>query len=457
MRSALPILLSLGLVTPLFAAEPTVIIDIGRAGAAELHDLKQAEGVVWSAEFGNELLIGVTDESLPGWLLRDKVRAGPVRLSPAEIVVRDHTCTLHDPEPALVVVGGYDILRKPPALARFTRGAMIPGEPLPADGVVSRAAYNFEHPVERGVADPAVLALTARVDADRWFSTVEGLSAFDRNSFSSALGPAHDWIVARFAENQLATQSFSFSLNGANAGCNPPQPVVTLANPIGVKRGATHPDEWIVVGAHYDSRNTVRCDTANPQPGANDNASGCAGVIELARVFATVDTERSILFMCFSGEEQGLVGSRRYVESLQQSGDIARVRYMINLDMIGYAVDDTLATRIETTAAFTSELARFTAAAATYAPELSPIVSSTTQAYSDHWYFLAAGVPGAFTWENGAGIYPHYHRATDLPSNMSRGRELARGILKMDTAILAAEARLVARLFGDGFENTARD
>jgi Zn-dependent M28 family amino/carboxypeptidase len=157
--------------------------------------------------------------------------------------------------------------------------------------------------------------------------------------------------------------------------------------------------------------------------------------------------------MCFAGEEQGLVGSRRYVEDLQQSGDIARVRYMINLDMLGYAVDDSLAARIETIPAFAGELARFAAAAATYAPELSPILSSQTQAYSDHWHFLAAGVPGAFTWENGAAIYPHYHRATDVPANLTRGRELARGILRMDVAILAAEAGLIPRLFGDGFED----
>ena len=453
MRLACTALLWLVTASPVGAAEPTVIVDIGRTGAAGLERLKRDEGVVWSAEFGNELLLGVTAESLPQWLTREHVRAGPERLAPEEIVVRDHVCTLHDPEPALAVVGGYDILRKPPSLVRFTRGPAISGEPLPDDGIVSKAAYNFQQPVTRGAPDPDILALTARIDAERWFSAVVGLSAFDRNSFSSMLGVSHDWILARFAETGLATQSFSFTLNGANAGCSPPQPVVTLANPIGVKRGATLPDEWIVIGAHYDSRNTVRCDTTNPQPGANDNASGCAGVIELARVFASIDTQRSILFMCFSGEEQGLVGSRRYVESLQQSGEISRVRYMINLDMIGYAVDDTLATRIETTQTFASELNRFVIAAATYAPELSPIVSTNTQAYSDHWYFLAAGVRGAFTWENGAGIYPHYHRATDVPANLLRGRELARGILKMDTAILAAEAGLLPRVFEDGFED----
>jgi hypothetical protein len=451
MRLALPILL-LATATTLAAAEPTVIVDIGRAGPAELARLKSADGVAWSAEFGNELLLGVAPESLDRWLARDGVRPGPGRLAPDEIVVRDHVCTLHDPEPAIALVGGYEILRKPPMLARATRGPHVPGEPLPADGIVARAVYNLEQSVPRRAADPEVAALAARVDGERWFATVVDLAGFDRNSFSPALGPAHDYVIARFAASGLATSSHAFVLNGQTA-CSPPQATVTLANPIGVKTGATAPGEWVVVGAHYDSRNVGRCDTTSPQPGANDNASGCAGVIELARAFATVATERSILFMCFAGEEQGLVGSRRYVEDLQQSGDIARVRYMINLDMLGYAVDDSLAARIETIPAFAGELARFAAAAATYAPELSPILSSQTQAYSDHWHFLAAGVPGAFTWENGAAIYPHYHRATDVPANLTRGRELARGILRMDVAILAAEAGLIPRLFGDGFED----
>ncbi|MCB1628385.1 MAG: M28 family peptidase, partial [Xanthomonadales bacterium] len=238
----------------------------------------------------------------------------------------------------------------------------------------------------------------------------------------------------------------------SGAGCSPVRPDANLHNPIGIKLGATLPDEWVVVGAHYDARNSVRCDTTDPQPGANDNGSGCAGVIELARVLSQVDTERSVLLMCFAGEEQGLVGSQRYVESLQLSGDIARVRYMINLDMLGFAEDDNLSARIETIPAFAGEPARFAAAAATYAPEISPVLSSSTQAYSDHWYFLQAGIPGVFTWENGAAIYPHYHRATDTPANLTRGRELATGILRMDLAILAEEAGLMSDLLRDGFE-----
>lgn len=434
------------------APGPTVIVDIHDSGHQHVQALRSDSSVQWSAEFGNELLLGVTPSSLNEWRNRGDTRNGPVRLDFAEVVVRDHVCTLHDVEPAIAVVGGYEILRKPPTLARATRGALISGEPLPLDGVVAREVKNQLVRTAKGTPNPATAEAVARVDPDRWFDTVTALAGFDRNSFNPNLNTAHDWILDEFAAIGLTTQSFPFQLNGS-AGCSPPQATVTLANPIGLKLGTSLADEWVVVGAHYDSRNASRCDgTANPQPGANDNGTGCAAVIELARVMQTAETGRSILFMCFAGEEQGLVGSRRYVESLQVSGDINKVRYMINLDMIGYANTDALAARVETTSVFSAELPRFAQAAATYAPELGLITSSSTQAYSDHWYFLDAGVPGVFSWENGASIYPQYHRFDDTPENLLRARALAGGIMKMDVAILAEEAMLLPPLFRDSFE-----
>ena len=62
-------------------------------------------------------------------------------------------------------------------------------------------------------------------------------------------------------------------------------------------------------------------------------------------------------------------------------------------------------------------------------------------------------MPSAFTWENGAGIYPHYHESTDLPQNMTGARALAGGILKMDAAVLARQAGIyLDGYLADGFE-----
>ncbi len=98
----------------------------------------------------------------------------------------------------------------------------------------------------------------------------------------------------------------------------------------------------IVIGAHYDhlglglDHNSLE---ANPDGkihnGADDNASGTAGVIELARYFAKNDVkeQHNFLFLCFSGEELGLVGSKKYTE--KPTIDLSKVSFMVNMDMIG--------------------------------------------------------------------------------------------------------------------------
>lgn len=434
-------------------ASPTVIVDAHGLGEQGVRDLTDAEGVLWHAEFGSELLLGVQDASLPSWLARDDVRAGPARLAFDEIVVRDHVCTVHSPETPLAVVGGYQILRRPPALVRATKGAAVVGEPLPEDGVVARLAANSALANQAKGANPTTTRIVAKVDAARWFEDVSGLAAINRNSFSDELPHARDWLLQRFADAGLQTGTHSYTLNSSSCGTSLPDR--TLDNPWGFKRGGRRADEWIVIGGHYDSRNAVRCDgVSNVQPGANDNASGCAGALELARVFRNVPTERSLLFICFSGEEQGLVGSLRYVQDLIAEGRMAQIKHMVNLDMIGHAVSDNLDARVETNNAQQAMLAVYATAAATYAPELNLITSAATQAYSDHWYFLSQGVPAVFTWENGAGIYPQYHQVGDVPAAMLRAEAVAGGILKMDTAVLVDQA-IASDLLSDNFEGAA--
>lgn len=93
-------------------------------------------------------------------------------------------------------------------------------------------------------------------------------------------------------------------------------------------------DEFIIIGAHYDHIGTgkeVEEDTiAN---GANDNAAGTVGVIQLAKHFANSENKRSILFALFSGEEMGLKGSKHLAEKLKEEG--LDLYVMFNLEMIG--------------------------------------------------------------------------------------------------------------------------
>jgi aminopeptidase YwaD len=96
-------------------------------------------------------------------------------------------------------------------------------------------------------------------------------------------------------------------------------------NIIGTLRGAS--DETIVVGGHYDS--------VNAGPGAGDNASGTAALIELARVMGSrSQPQHTLVFIAFDAEELGLLGSRAYVNELS-AAQIAKLRGMMNFDMLG--------------------------------------------------------------------------------------------------------------------------
>ena len=118
----------------------------------------------------------------------------------------------------------------------------------------------------------------------------------------------------------------------------------TVNNVIAWLPGQT--DEYVVIGAHYDHLGRGNFDSLAPSqigqihPGADDNASGTAGVLELARLLAPQrgQLKRSILFMDFAGEELGLLGSAAWVKD--PTRPLAKAVAMINMDMIGRIKDD---------------------------------------------------------------------------------------------------------------------
>jgi hypothetical protein len=146
---------------------------------------------------------------------------------------------------------------------------------------------------------------------------------------------ARDLIARHFEALGLTTYVVKFSSYCWPRRCAAPQGY----NVIGIKKGRVHPRRFCLVGAHYDSINeNAPCGKA---PGANDNASGVAGVMELARVFSQLDTDLSVVFVAFSGEEQDLLGSRAMARSLFSTKPIANLRAanlksFVMLDMISY-------------------------------------------------------------------------------------------------------------------------
>ena len=169
-------------------------------------------------------------------------------------------------------------------------------------------------------------------------ATVEKLVSFGtRNSLSTkGIGEASAWLKSEF--EKLPGLKVEFH------GFTDPKlmrdgELVPQRNVIATLRGKTRPDEIVVFGAHYDSLNLT--EKGNPDaiaPGANDNATGTAGVLEAARILSQSEHDRTIVFACFSAEEQGLIGAWHFAKHLKDSG--ANVVSMLNNDIIGGAKDD---------------------------------------------------------------------------------------------------------------------
>jgi hypothetical protein len=121
------------------------------------------------------------------------------------------------------------------------------------------------------------------------------------------------------------TQSFDMPVNGENT---------RQLNLIGILKGSDPKAGVIVVGAHYDSRTDEPADAESEAPGADDNGSGVAAVIELARILSRRQPRMTIMFVLFAGEEQGYKGSLAFIDEYIAPNQFD-LQMMINLDTIG--------------------------------------------------------------------------------------------------------------------------
>ena len=174
-------------------------------------------------------------------------------------------------------------------------------------------------------------------------------------------------------------------------------------------------NEYIVVGAHYDhlgKRGQFPGTTDKIHYGADDNASGTAGLLELARMFSrSSPPPRSLIFIAFSGEEMGLLGSKHYAE--HPLVPLEKTVAMLNLDMIGRVSNNTIMIGgAGTSAAFDMMLQR--------ADAKSPLTLSTRwrdgRAPSDITSFVNKGIPGIMFF---SGLHADYHRPTDTPDKVN--------------------------------------
>jgi hypothetical protein len=196
--------------------------------------------------------------------------------------------------------------------------------------------------------DPAITALLKQVSPERLRDTDTRLVAFGtRSTFSESAPPgrgvvaARAWIEAQFRQiatttggrMTVAIDQYSQAPDGKRIA----RPV-QIASVIATLRGDEPGGRTYVMSSHYDSRNSDNEDGLQDAPGADDNGSGTAAVLEAARILATTHLRATLIFATYDAEEQGLFGSSHHAQALKAAG--VDVQGDLNNDIIGASVGD---------------------------------------------------------------------------------------------------------------------
>jgi len=225
------------------------------------------------------------------------------------------------------------------ALAGVLLGAAAAARSQPGTAAASAppaAAVGGEDPILARVA-----ASLARIDPARIEATVRDLVAFGTRHVASATdrddhgtGAARRYLqqklqgYAAASDGRLAVERQEFDVAAARLRRD-----VHLCNIVATLRGSTDPGRVYVLGGHYDSINARTQDAEHAAPGANDDASGTAVVVEACRVLAGEALAATVVFVCYDGEEMGLLGSTAHADALAQAS--VEVDGMITNDIVG--------------------------------------------------------------------------------------------------------------------------
>ncbi len=428
-------------------------IDVDALGPSALQEVKATPGLAWWVELDDRLLVLAGEPALAAMERRRAVERLAVDPEPSRLYLlrgarRDDLAAMD--VDVLASGGRYAVIQarndqRPDLPARgldpgphAAHATLRPFEPLarlwhdqPGLVLASQQA-NRARPAF--VPQPQIAALVDEVDAQRWFDDVVALADFNRYTHGTEIDGARDWLVQQLETLPgLAVSTESFQVGSTTAW-----------NVIATLPGTVHAEDLYIVGAHYDATSQAPPVAA---PGAEDNASGCAGVLEMARIFAAQPPAATVLFICYSGEEQGLFGSRDHASSLVTAGLDDDVKAVLIMDMVGFTADDDLDCLLETSSA-NAALAEAFAAAADFTD--LRIVISFNPFGSDHVPYLNRGMPALLAIENDWNIYPCYHRTCDLPANITLA--MGREILRMNVAAMGRMSGF-GPIFADGFES----
>ncbi len=297
----------------------------------------------------------------------------------------------------------------------FALGAAVVAGPVfgdgPAPGKRPLPEVAFAPPAD----DPRIRALVSEVSTERMRASVAQLSAFStRWTLDPDFPAVEDWVMRAFAMNGSVADRIRlqpFAMPGTLTRNN-----ILSGNP-------SDPRGVILIGAHFDSTSEQPHRLA---PGANDNATGVAAMLEIQRILSTQNLDREVLCVAFAGEEQGFIGSTA-------CADVAvaerwPIELMLNLDMLGapalsagapvYIEYDQGNSRSGNDAS-SYQAARI---ATEMAGRHTDLITQQSNIYgSDYMPFEARGVP-CIGFYDGGDASPHYHHSSDIIENVDFGR-----------------------------------
>ncbi len=409
-------------------------VDIDRIGYARLEALKVLPGLDWWVELDDQMLVCGEAQMLAG-LASYRYRLIAERVDPANLGILYGAGSASAGVPILAKGGRSAIvLATPEQRERIEHAQKHADDDVPhAHGAVApfvpnialaHQAANDPIRTDKTAFDVSVQSLVDSVDGNRWYADIQTLGGWNRYSRNAGNITARDWLVQQFqAMPGLTVTTPSFNIPGSGGGTTSYNVVATLT-------GTTRPNDWYIVGAHFDSTSQSPNSSA---PGCEDNGSGTAAVLEMARIFTAHPPDATVIFMCYSGEEQGLYGSTSHASGLVSSGDNAKIRAVLIMDMIGYTGDSDLDCLLETSSLGQSMINAYSAAAAQYTT--LRIVTSLNPFGSDHVPYLNRGMPALLVIENDWDDYPNYHRTTDTINNITI--DMGYQSIRMNVAALA--------------------
>ncbi len=252
--------------------------------------------------------------------------------------------------------------------------------------------------VDRMSSDAGIIAVQAnRVQIDKFFPN------------SDKLFPSEETIY-----KTKKPKSFAIPKAVCKISVSLEDEVTTTKNVFGLLKGDS--DKYIVIGAHYDHLgeghthgSRYKGGTDKIHYGADDNASGTSAIIQLAERFEDEEIEDNILFIAFSAEEMGLLGSKAFVKNLPI--DKSKIKFYVNYDMVGRLEDKDLQVfGVGTSPKFESTLDNIATEKAITIKKIA-----TGNGPSDHQSFNIEKVPVLFFF---SGIHSEYHTPQDTPDKV---------------------------------------